>query len=88
VRLAPPMSHLDLARAVICADCDAIFDVEDRACPRCAAEGFMPLAAWLDRIREEIVTVPWAIRVHRDGCEACLVAGSYADPTGGVGDDE
>ncbi len=45
---------IDLSRAVVCLNDDVVFDVEDRACPRCTSEGFIPLASWLNRIREEV----------------------------------
>lgn len=45
---------IDLSRAVVCLNDDVVFDVEDRQCPRCASEGFVPLWRLLGRIREEV----------------------------------
>ena len=45
---------MDLARAVVCVNCDALFDVSERRCPRCTSEVFSPVATWLNRSREEI----------------------------------
>lgn len=36
-------------RAVVCLNCDVLFDVEMRRCPACASETFIPIAAWLNR---------------------------------------
>ena len=53
--MTPPVAAtiaLELRRTVWCANCDWIFSVQP-ACPRCASTTFFPVAAWLDRAREQ-----------------------------------
>jgi hypothetical protein len=49
------MTYLDLDRAVVCGDCDALWKIEIRVCPKCAGSVFMPLGTWLNRLREDVV---------------------------------
>lgn len=40
-------TFIDLGRAVLCLDCQAIFTLTTARCPRCAGGAFASLARWL-----------------------------------------
>ena len=42
--------HFPVARAMICLDCSACFEVGEVWCPGCSGSHIFPLAKWLDRI--------------------------------------
>lgn len=44
-----PLAHIPKGFAVICSDCEHVFDVRAHTCVNCASESFMPIATWLDR---------------------------------------
>ena len=48
------MTHFHLDRTAVCCGCDALYPIEVRVCPSCTSQEFMPLGAWLNRIREEV----------------------------------
>jgi len=43
----PAIAPFPLAHAVLCVDCEAIYSLPARRCPRCASSVFFPLARWL-----------------------------------------
>jgi len=50
-----PAGYVDRRRAMLCLedDCHAIF-APGPTCPACASAQMMPLATWLDRVRESV----------------------------------
>ena len=46
---------MKLDRAMLCLDCDEVFEIDTRRCPRCSSETMMPLSRFLDRIGAPIL---------------------------------
>ena len=38
---------MNLSRAVLCPDCNEVFEIEKRTCPRCGSRQWASLARWL-----------------------------------------
>jgi len=61
---------MDLKDAILCSDCDFVYDKIDKICPRCAGRHGWPIRQWLDR-KTLIQAVPGkVIPIKRKGSHA------------------
>lgn len=45
----PPRPHVNKDRAMLCADCPALYEADGHPCPACGSPHAFPLAKWIDR---------------------------------------
>jgi len=51
---------LSLTQAMLCLDCEAVFRVVAKSCPRCASQQWVPLARFLNRDKPDTFVPPAA----------------------------